>query len=897
MALEPGSRIGPYQVTAQIGQGGMGEVYRATDTILKRSVAVKVLPEAVASDRDRLARFQREAEVLAALNHPNVAQIFGLERSDGVTALVMELVEGRTLADRIAEGPVPVDEVLPIAKQIADALEAAHEQGIVHRDLKPANVKLRDDGAVKVLDFGLAKASDPLPANASGLTQAPTITSPAMTQIGVILGTAAYMSPEQARGKAVDKRADIWAFGCVLYEMLTGARAFEAEDVSLTLSRVLQGEPDVGRMPAGVPPRIRQVVKLCLRKDPRERARDIHDVQMALAGEFDAGAPVAADTLPRPWWRLAAPAVAAASLAVVVTALAAWSLWPDPVPRPVNRFAYDLPEDQAFWNVGRVIMAVSPDGRSFVYNTTAGLRLRAMGDLAARVISGSESNSSNPFFSADGRSIGYFRGGRLKRIAATGGAPVVVAEATEPYGATWAPDDTILFGGRQGILRVPARGGTPALVVKAGDGEQVDSPQLLPDGEHVLFAVTTGTGNTRWDEAQIAVQSLRTTERTIVWQGGSAARYVPTGHLVYARQDALYAVVFDAESLAVGGAPVQIASGVFRPDSATATGAANFGLANDGSLVYVSGTSASSSRTLALVGLNGAVAELRLDPRQYLRPRLSPDGQRLVVQASKDGTNVLWIYDMPGSSQIRQLTFEGNSERPIWTPDGRRITFQSDRGGQRGLYWTPADGSGVPQQLTTAQAGAAHWPGSWSPDGRTLVFNVVGGPDHGIWALSVADRALRKLYGSSGTVYMGTELSADGRWLAYGAGPSVDAINLYVEPFPATGARYQVSQHGGYWPVWSRDGRRLFYRPLSSVAGIALRYIEIKSDPAFAFGPEQTLPIEGFSVVSFFRDYDVTPDGERLVMMFPAGRDDSSRFRFHIVQNWTEELRRLAPVE
>ena len=909
MALTPGTRLGPYEITAQIGEGGMGEVYRATDTKLKRDVAVKVLPSALAADPERLARFQREAEVLASLNHSNIAAIHGLEESEGIKALVMELVEGPTLADRIAQGAIPVDEALPIAKQIAEALEAAHEQGIIHRDLKPANVKLRPDGVVKVLDFGLAKALEPTGSDVLA-SQSPTITTPAMTQAGMILGTAAYMSPEQAKGRTLDKRSDVWAFGAVLYEMLSGQRAFGGEDISDTLANVLKMEPEWEGLSPDVPSRVRQVIRACLQKDPKQRIGDVQDVRLALEGAFETGGAQAAASVVVPqsvYWRRGVPlALAASLLTAVVVGLAAWSLWPSAEPPVVTRSDYDLPEGQEFRSTVRSVLALSPDGRTFVYNAREGLFLRAMGELEARLIPGTESGlTAMPFFSPDGQSVAYLdlSTGELKRTATSGGRPFVISATGLLFGGSWGPDDTILFGETQGILRVSANGSTPELVIPAEAGEQMDGPQLLPDGESVLFSVTTSTGVTRWDEAQIVVQSLGTGERTVVWQGGSAARYVPTGHLVYAVGDGLYAIAFDVDSLTVRGGPVPVVAGVQRAtDPGANTGTANFGVSVQGSLVYLSGTAASNDRMLGLVGRDGVVAPLGVPPAPYLSPRLSPDGGRLVVQSGEAEGNTLWTYDLSSDSQIQQLTFDGDNHRPVWTPDGQRITFASDREGPMSLYWMPADGSGAPERLTTAEAGTSHWPQSWSPDGQTLLFNVQQelATDWDTWTLSVTGRETQRLYDTPDTVSVGAELSPDGQWLAYSAGPNTSDIDLYVEPFPPTGSRRRISQDGGVWPLWSRAGDRLFYRASAANAGITLKSVDIVTQPAFTFSNEQTLPIDGFFVVPYYRDYDITPDGERLVMVFPADRADGaepSRPQIIVVQNWFEELKRLVPTD
>ena len=532
MSLKPGTHVGPYEIVAQIGAGGMGEVYRATDTNLGRQVAIKVLPEAVAQDADRLARFEREARTLASLSHPNIAVVHGLERADGRQALVMELVEGPTLADRIAAGRIPFGDALPLANQIASALEAAHEQGIVHRDLKPANIKVRPDGTVKVLDFGLAKAIEPRGAAASGVTQSPTITSPVMTAAGVLLGTAAYMSPEQARGHAVDKRTDIWAFGAVLYEMLTGRRAFPGDDVSDVLASVLAREPDWTVLPDHVPAGATVVIKRCLQKDRKLRLRDIGDVSLALSGAFASDGPQVVPATPasRPAWRRALPATLAAAIAVILTGLFSWATRTAPEPRSATRFDYVLPAGQEFANTARPVIAAIPDGRGFMYQAQDGLYLRPMGELAARLIRGAD--GVNPFVSPDGEWVGFFGAGGLRKVNVSGGAPVALCAATIPSGASWAADGTILFGQREAIMRVSADGGTPELLIRAADNEELYGPQLMPDGQFVLFSVTTARGPNRWDQGQVVVQSLATGARTVVVNGGMDARYLSTGHIV-----------------------------------------------------------------------------------------------------------------------------------------------------------------------------------------------------------------------------------------------------------------------------------------------------------------------------------------------------------------------------
>ena len=820
MALTPGARFGVYEVTAQIGVGGMGEVYRATDTKLDRDVALKVLPELFVSDPRRVARFQREAKTLAALNHPNIGGIYGFEETNGVAALVLELVEGPTLADRIAQGPIPLDEALPIAKQIADALEAAHEQGIIHRDLKPANIKVRADGTVKVLDFGLAKAMDP-PASSPDVSQSPTITTPAMTQAGMILGTAAYMSPEQARGKTVDRRADIWAFGCVLYEMLTGRRAFEDEDVSMTLSKVLQREPDLDALPRSVPARVRQAMGVCFQKDPKRWAQAIGDVQLTLEGAFDMVGSQSreAGIAPqrRAWQRPLLVALVASLVTAVVIGIAVLSLAPSQE-RPVTRFEYTLPAGQRFRNTGRPLIAFSRDGRRFVYNTTQGLYLRAMNEPDAHVIPGTDANLISPFFSPDGQSVGYWQDGQLKRLAITGGAPVVIGGAENPFGVSWETDNTILFGQPKGIMRVPATGGTPELVIPAKDGEQFYGPQLLPDGDSVLFSLTTLSGTSRWDRAQVVVQSLRSSERTVLVQGGSDARFVPTGHLVYALEEGLFAIPFDADRRELKGGAVPLEQGIMRatgPDVNTAS--ANYGVSQEGTLVYLRSIPAVGQGTLTWVTRDGRetpLTTLALD--QPRNPRLSPNGERLAVVVA----GALWVYDVAGRPPIK-LTSYGDYFFPLWTPDGQRLVIEGGGAASDHLLILPADGSGTLQ--AASPAGHFH-PHGWSADGELVAVrvNTPGtGNDIVRWSLAKPDLIQPVLETPAAEGWRGAMLSPDGRWLAY-ASDQTGQQEMWVRPYPGPGAAVRISPNGGVDPVWARSGRELYYLEGTRLMAVAV---------------------------------------------------------------------------
>jgi len=896
-----GTTISHYKVIEKIGQGGMGEVYRATDTKLNRDVALKILPEQFAADSQRMGRFQREAEVLASLDHPNIGQIYGIEDAGQTKALVLQLIEGPTLAERIAQGPIPVEEALKIALQIAEGLEAAHEKGIIHRDLKPANIKITPEGQVKILDFGLAKALEGETPSASELSQSPTLTA-AATQAGVILGTAAYMSPEQARGKPTDRRADIWAIGIVLFEMLSGKRAFQGEDVSQTLAAVIMTEPDWSLLPSETTGPILHLLQRCLDREPHDRLQAIGEFRIAvsryLADPVDPLAQPVADVAQAPQRRML-PWVAALVLAVI-TGVAVWNLKPTE-PQPVAaRFYHELPEDQSFTNTTRSLVAVSPDGSQIVYVANQQLYLRDLDEMTARPIQGTDENPTTPFFSPDGEWVGYWSGSdsQLKKIATIGGAPVTLCDVTAPFGASWGSGDTILFGQPEGIMRVSANGGTPELVIPTEAGERVHGPQMLPGGEWVLFTLTRASGSTRWDEAQIVVQSLEPGERMILWEGGSDARYVPTGHLIYALEEVLFALPFDLASLEVSGGPVPVVEGVQRaqvPPSRNTTASANYGFSDRGTLIYVPGSASSGRSILALADRNGTVEPLDVPPIAYVSPRLSPDGSRLVVEATSDGRSDIWIYDLAGDTQIRRLTLEGNNIRPVWTPDGERVTFASDREETPGIYWQLADGSGVPERLTTAEEGTAHWPEAWSPDGETLSFTVVSGSEAAVWTLSRDSGTKPEVFVDEPvSIQRGPAFSPDGKWLAYHSNESGNT-EVYVQPFPKTGAKHRITQQGGAQPLWSPDGNELFYTSFP-----LLRGIEITTDPAFAFGNEQVLGMQGFLYPGGgIRPYDITPDGQRFLMIFPQSETDStesSAQRINVVLNWFEELKERVPV-
>ena len=903
MSLSPGTRIGSYEITGTLGAGGMGEVYRATDTHLGRDVAIKVLPDAFAHDPERLARFEREARTLAALNHPNIATIHGFEKAGAMQALVMELVDGPTLADRIAQGALPLDEALPIAKQIADALEAAHEQGIIHRDLKPANVKLRADGAVKVLDFGLAKMTEPAGGVTSTASLSPTITSPAMTQLGVILGTAAYMSPEQAKGRGADKRSDVWAFGCVLYEMLTGRRAFDGEDMTDVLGAVVRLEPDWTALPPTVPPLIATFLRSCLVKDRRQRVADTATALFVLdkAAAFTTPhSKTGSDQIGR---RGVRRRIAAFSAAAIVLGAAAgtgltWLLTRPDSP-PVTRLTVAPSGAAALWT-GRNVrnLAVAPDGGGIVYlgNNGSQLFVRALGQLDPTPLTGVGA-PRGPFLSPDGRWVGYVDNtGVLNKVAITGGPPVPMCRIDGIYrGATWGPDGTIVFATSitsVGLQRVSADGGEPTVLTKPDSQRgEVDHywPEFLPGGQAVLFTIipTTGIGN-----AQIAVLDLRNGSQKILVRGGSHAHYVTSGHLVYSAAGTLRAVTFDLDRLEAGSTPVPVVSQVVDNPS----GSADFDVAQNGTLVYISGAMQVEARTLVWVDRGGREETLGAPARPYIYPRLSPTEPKLAV-AILDEERDIWIWDLKRQGFTRLTTDAADDRYPVWTPDGKRLAWDSTRHGPYNLFWQAADGTGTVERLTDSpNTHASH---AFTADGKQLILreDASGGQNLAVLTLD-GKRTLRPLLNRPFNERNG-EISPDGKWLAYEADES-GPFEVYVRPFPDVEAsKTTVSLGGGRQPLWAANGRELFYRGQDgTVIGVTVR----TAGSFEVTGPRTTLVrgayYDGDGGI-FGRTYDVSADGKRFLMIRQDDARDpaESAPTITVVQNWTEELKRLVPAK
>ena len=871
----------------------MGEVWRATDTQLNRDVALKILPEAFATDPDRLARFQREAQVLASLNHPGIAAIYGIEEQDETRALVLELVEGPTLADRISNGPIPLDEALPIAKQIAEALEAAHEAGVIHRDLKPANIKVREDGTVKVLDFGLAKALDTTPEG--NPSQSPTLTA-AATQMGVIMGTAAYMSPEQARGKTVDKRADIWSFGVVLFEMLTGQRAFQGEDVSLTLSAVLQREPEWETLPRSISLGLNTYLRRCLQKDLTQRVQAIGDVRLAMAGAFDLPAPEPVTQPETPVaqlqvWQRPLPAVVVVTALVVITGLAVWSLMrsASPAPGSPTRFTISPPaSDQLFVDNLRAPMALSEDGETLVYVATRdGVRQlyrRPLAQLEALPIPGTE-GARSPFFSPDGEWIGFEIDGALRRVAVTGGPTATLYEGPPATDASWGTNDRIVFGlagTGDPLMQVASTGGIVEPVTTLEEGElDHRQPSLLPGGTALLFTVATIQSNT------IAVKSLETGERRALFEG-SSARYVSSGHLVFVRESALWAVPFDADQLTDTGEAVPVLEGVGIGTS----GYARFAVAANGSLVYVPGTlAAGDPRTLVWVDPDGREEEVAAPPAAYNTPRLSPDGRYIAVTVSAPENIDVVVYELQRGTSTR-LTFDPAPDAmPLWSPDSQRVLFASPRNGEFSIYSKAADGTGEVEQVTTTDYPLV--PVSWSADGQSLVVQEApDGSNINLAMVSLGAENARQGLVETEFIEMRGEVSPDGRWMAYSSDAS-GRSEVYVRPFPnVDDGRWQISREGGILPVWAADGQELFFRGATQPD---MKVVSVETEPTFRPGNPEVLFAAPYRSRPAFRAWDVAADG-RFLMVRDGAAGETTTAHMVVVQNWFEELLERVPI-
>jgi Tol biopolymer transport system component/predicted Ser/Thr protein kinase len=894
MPLAPGTRLGPYEVQSLLGAGGMGEVYRARDTKLKRDVALKILPEVFARDPERMARFQREAEVLASLNHSNIAHIYGVEER----ALVMELVEGDS-----PEGPLGFDEAWKIASQIADALEYAHEKGIVHRDLKPDNVKVSPEGAVKLLDFGLAKAFIESREAGGDPENSPTVTVGA-TVAGTVMGTPAYMAPEQAKGKRVDKRADIWSWGVMLYELLTGVRTFKGESLADTLAQVLTAQPDLEK----APPQARRLLRRCLEKDPRQRLRDIGDARDLL--DEPGTAPLQSRLGSQS--RLGTLGWVAAGVLALIAAAAVWAPWRgnSRAAAPVARLSMDIAPAEMLGPApffGRPVytsMALSPDGNTLVFAASRGHQLqlykRSLDQSDAAAIPGTE-GAAEPFLSPDGQWVGFFAGGKLKKVAMNGGPATDICDAADArsltwggsFGASWTSKGTIVFAmGRGGIMEVPAAGGAPQTIVKpdpAKSGDSYRTPQFLPDGKTLLFTLLPSGS---WDAVQIFARRMDTGEQRSLIKGGADARYVPTKHLIYIQQSVLMAVPFDAQRNQLTGSPVAMLDGVMQalyvPNGAVDTGMAQFATSASGHLIYASGgISPAYVYSMVRVDRKGVVQDLKAPKDKYLGGRVSPDGRKIAVV--KVGATVdVWLVDLDSGNSTR-LTSDGGSW-PLWSPDGKRVLFL--RPSQ--FAAVAADGSGAVEPIMTVKT--ATYPASWSADGKSLAYleSLPQDAINRIWTKPMPGPGEPNKLIESKFALRDAEFSPDGRWMVYTSNES-GAVEVYVQAFPGPGEKHKISTAGGVNPAWARSGRELFYLEPRPSGKLAMMAVDFAAGGAFKPSTPHALFEGDWESTTPLRSYDVTPDGQHFIMFRTEPPPDERVTKLNVVLNWFEELNKRAP--
>ncbi len=897
MTLLPGTRLGPYEILSPLGAGGMGEVYRARDTRLNRDVALKVLPAPVAADAERMARFEREAQVLASLNHPNIASIYGLEESGGMRALVMELVEGPTLAERLKSGAIPLDDALPIARQVAEALEAAHEHGVIHRDLKPANIKITPEGTVKVLDFGLAKALPVAPSDVGGVREKPLQDSPTLsamaTQAGVILGTAAYMSPEQAKGKSVDRRADIWAFGCVLYEMLAGEQAFKGETVPDTLAAVLKTEPHLNAIATTTPARVQNLLRRCLEKDPKRRLQAIGEARIALeetpSGAPDIGAihewplqavPAVGISPLQPWRRLLPWALAAAGiLGCGVLAIVARRYARQPKEEGAIRFSVSPPEGTSFTE-----FSLSPDGRRLAFTTASSgsgsnvLWVRSLDDLTAKPLPGTE-QARLPFWSPDGDYLGFFAGLNLKKIEVSGGPPVGVCDASLGQGGSWAPDGTILFApnSTSPLYRVSAGGGQPVAVTTLDPSRREAShyfPQFLPDKRHFLYDVDSESA----DFSGTYVGSLEGGKPKLLLRGSSHGVYAPPGYLLFVHDGTLMAQRFDLGRLELSGDPVPIAQSAGAMQSSLR---AMVTASRNGILAYGTGASAAGWQ-LEWFDRDGKPAGTIGGSQIFFTPRLSPSGKELAVAIGRGAspTRDIWVFDRARGVETR-LTFNPfHNWTPVWSPDGTRLAFSSNPKGRFHIYEKAANGTGTTQPLL--EDNATEYVDSWSSDGMYIAYgreDPQGKPGWDIWILPLFGDMKPFPLLQSQFNKEDPSFSSDGKWLAYDSDES-GRWEVYIVPFPQGNGKWQVSTGGGSQPRWRRDGKELFY--LSAENRLMATEVQEKNG-SLKIGNPQAL-FRTHAARSAFRTYDVTADGKQFVVITQPTQ--SSAEPLTLVVNW-----------
>ena len=898
-----GQTIAHYKVGEKIGAGGMGVVYQATDTKLNRQVALKILPEEFSKDAERMARFRREAQLLASLNHPHIASVFGFEEEGNIRALALELVEGPTLTEKIADGPLPLDEALRIARQMAEGLEAAHDRGIIHRDLKPANVKLTLDDSVKVLDFGLAKALEGEQSD-EDMGNSPTL-SVAATKAGIILGTAAYMAPEQAKGKSVDRRADIWSFGVVLYEMLTGTRAYTGDTISETLAAVLLKEPDWDALPEDTPAAIGKLLSRCLQKEPRRRLQAIGEARIALdeyKENSDASILMTAPLLPaEPTWKRYLPWGVAAGLGLVaLVSLVGWLTSSGGGDNAPVRLRVQL-DAKAEIFTGRGAGAVlSPDGKRIAYVATSEggerqLYVRSLDQLDGTSLSGTR-EAIDPFFSPDGQWISFFTETELKKVSVFGGAPLKLCDVTNARGGTWSKNDIIVFAPdiTAGLSWVPAEGGEPTPLTTPDSESNERShrwPVFLPDGDTILFMAHQFDGT--YDDGIIQAASLSSGEVKTIHPGGTYPRYAASGHLLFVRGGTLFAAPFDADRVETTGPPAPVLEGV--QSSGQGHGGTQLDVSASGTLIYLTGTATGSSMVISWADTEGNFKPLQDSPAEYSDPRLSPDGKRLLYSLDDGTSDDIWVYDIERGIPTRLTFHDANDDAPFWHPDGEHILFTSSRNGEFGIYRKRADGAGEAEKLWESEhtMGAT----SISPDGKIVVVAVnrpETGWDTGIFRLKEggastgqSDDVEYLLQGPSTEVW--GRISPDGRWLAYMSSESGRA-EIYVRPFLGAEAKWQVSSDGGRTPVWSSDGRAIYYQNNGDLYATP---VEVRGDSLQPGIPKELLSSSIPNLGAEYA-YDVGSDG-RIVVLLNANQnvDEERDTHLRFVLNWFTELERL----
>jgi serine/threonine protein kinase/Tol biopolymer transport system component len=895
MSVKTGTRLGPYEVLSTIGAGGMGEVYRARDTRLDRIVAIKVLPTHLADRSELRERFEREARTIASLNHPHICTLHDIGLQDGIDYLVMEHLEGETLAQRLQKGALPLEQVLLYAIEISDALDKAHRKGVTHRDLKPGNIMLTKTGA-KLLDFGLAKLKQEATPADVALSDLPTGNDP-LTAQGAIVGTLQYMAPEQLEGKEVDARTDIFAFGAVVYEMATRKRAFEGNSQASVISAIMTSNPPpMSSLQPMTPPVLDRVVKRCLAKEPDGRWQSANDLTNELKWIAEAGSQImSAPTKPVKGVRALKRrplifSIGALIIGAVIASLTTWNLKPSP-PQPVSRLTITLPPGQQLAGLeSGLALALSPEGTHLAYVVRQGgvqqIYLRALDSLVANPLPGTEGGTT-PFFSPDSQWVGFFVGGRLKKVSVTGGVALDLGNvgATVGAGASWSGQGIIAIapGAASALLQVPDAGGAVQARGHLENGDVTQRwPEFLPGGRAILF--TAGRSGITFGNAQIAVQSVGTGGRRDLVQGASNPRYAPSGHLVYAQGGDLEAVPFDPQRLAITGVATPVVEGVLQSPT---TGAAQYSIAASGTLAYIPGGLQGTQSRLIWVSRNGTEQVLAAPPHSYRFPRLSPDGRRVGVAIIEQESQI-WLYDLSRET-LSRFTFEGSQNyTSVWTPDGKRVAFESNNSGSLNIFWQLADGSGGLERLTTSQYINA--PGSWSPDGSLLAFaeiNTTSGQN--IWILRLNDRKALPFH-RTGSNENEPRFSPNGSWLAYISDES-GRYEVYVQPYPGPGGKWQISTEGGTEPVWNQNGRELFYRN-----GDKIMVVDISTQPGFYASTPRVLFQGRYEQPPVpLPNFDVSRDGQHFLMLKPVDQEQAAPTQINIVLNWFEELKQKVP--